>query len=133
MNEKAIALPFSVDPYGKISVTSDQSKIWADRVRSVVGTTLKERVMRPDFGGTIAYSVFESAEKAQEAISADVAEVFSVQLPLLTLNGVSSTFDEYTSTLTTDITYSIPNNKVETTTVGIVTIVGNNPPIEETL
>ena len=46
MAEKTLALPFSVDPYGKISVTSEQSKIWADRVRSVIGTTLRERVMR---------------------------------------------------------------------------------------
>jgi phage baseplate assembly protein W len=50
MAEKTIALPFSVDPYGKVTVASDQSKIWADRVRSVIGTFLRERVMRPEFG-----------------------------------------------------------------------------------
>ena len=133
MDEKTIALPFSIDVYGRVAFTQDQSKIWADRVRSVVGTTVKERVMRPTFGGTIAYKVFESQELAEQEIKTNVEEVFDSQLQVLTLNDVTTSFDEYTGTITADITYSLPNDTVLTTTVGLVTIVGNNPPIQEIL
>ena len=133
MAEKTIALPFSIDPYGKVTATSEQTKIWADRVRSVVGTTVRERVMRPNFGGNIAYSVFNTQESAELAIKTDVQQVFNTQLPLLTLNNVQTSFDEYTGIITITVTYSLPNDIVVSTNVGLVTISGNNPPIEENL
>jgi phage baseplate assembly protein W len=133
MSEKAISLPFSIDPYGKVSMTTEQTKIWADRVRSVVGTTIKERVMRPTFGSTIAFGVFDTEEAADQEIRTSVAEVFNTQLQTLTLNNVTTSFDEYTGTLFANITYGLPNDVVLTTTIGLVTLVGNNPPIEETL
>lgn len=133
MAEKTIALPFSIDQYGKVSETSEQTKIWADRVRSVVGTTIRERVMRPEFGGTIAFTVFESQEKAEEAIKTDVSEVFDAQLSLLRLDAVTVSLDETTGTITVEIIYGLPNDKLVTTSIGLVSIIGNNPPIQEML
>lgn len=131
--EKAIALPFSIDPFGKVTSTSEQTKIWADRVRSVVGTTIKERVMRPTFGSTIAFKVFESQELAEQDIKSNVEKVFSEQLSVLTLKQVDTLFDEYTGTINASITYSLPNDTIANTTIGLVTILGNNPPTEELL
>lgn len=133
MAEKTLALPFSVDPYGKISVTSEQSKIWADRVRSVIGTTLRERVMRPEFGTDISYSVFNTQEDAEQEISREASQAFNQLLPLLTLDSVESLFDSFTGTINVTMTYKLPNQVVVTTTVGILTVRGNTPPYEETL
>ena len=133
MTEKTIALPFSIDPYGKVTSTSEQTKIWGDRVRSVIGTSLRERLMRPDFGSTMAFNVFESQEAATEAIKTDVKAAFETQLSLLTLNSVDTSFDEYTGVITANITYALPNDKVLTTSVGLISIVGNNPSVEENL
>ena len=133
MAEKTIALPFSIDPYGKVTSTSEQTKIWGDRVRSVIGTSLRERLMRPDFGSTMAFNVFESQEAATEAIKTDVKAAFETQLSLLTLNSVDTSFDEYTGVITANITYALPNDKVLTTSVGLISIVGNNPSVEENL
>lgn len=133
MAEKTISLPFSIDPYGKVASTSEQTKIWADRVRSTIGTTLKERVMRPNFGSNIAFSAFDTQTKAEEAIKTEVQQVFNTQLPLLKLGSVTTSFDEYSGTVNTTISYSLPNDMVITTTIGIVTILGNTPPIQEIL
>lgn len=133
MDEKTIALPFSIDPYGKVTSTSEQSKIWADRVRSVVGTTVKERVMRPTFGSDIAYGVFDTQAAADEMIKINVEQVFNAQLPLLKLGTVTTSYDEYTGTLNTTVTYSLPNDQVVTTNIGIVTVSGNTPPTQENL
>lgn len=133
MAEKAIGLPFSIDPYGKVTVTSDQSKIWADRVRSVIGTFLRERVMRPEFGTNIPYSVFNTQEAAQEEVSTETAQAFTQYLPLLTLESVSTSFDEYANIINATIVYKLPNDVVVDTTIGILTIRGNTPPYEENL
>lgn len=133
MTEKTIALPFSIDPYGKVTMSSNQSKIWADRVRSVIGTFLRERVMRPEFGTRIPYSVFNTQESAQQEISTETVQAFNQHLPLLTLNSVSSSFDSYSGVINVTITYKLPNDIVVDTSIGILTVRGNTPPYEENL
>lgn len=130
--EIAIALPFSIDPYGKVSQTTDQSKIWADKVRSVIGTALKERVMRPTFGTDIPSAVYENQEDADARIQELVSSSFNTQLPRLDLQSVTNAFDQYSGTLTVEVIYALPNEEVVSTTVGLIVISGNLIPYEET-
>ena len=59
MTSRAISLPFSFDSSGGVSYTTDNKKMWQDRVVLVVMTLLKERVMRPTFGSSAKATVFE--------------------------------------------------------------------------
>ena len=131
MAEVTIQLPFSIDPYGKVSQTTSQSKIWADRVRSVIGTTLRERVMRPQFGTIIPYALFESSGTAVSEVTAEVSKAFTTQLPLLRLKNVNVTIDEYTNILDTEIVYDLPNNEQVVTNVGLILLQGTTPPYQE--
>jgi phage baseplate assembly protein W len=133
MSEIAISLPFRVDDYGKIAVASDQQKIWADRVRSVLGTALKERVMRPLFGTDIPYSVFNTAEDAVVIIQRETQNAFQMQLPLLTLDSVKTSIDDSTGIVNVSIVYALPNSVKVETVIGIAYIQGNNPIYQETL
>jgi phage baseplate assembly protein W len=131
MAEKAIALPFSINSFGKVTDTTELSKIWADRVRSVIGTALRERVMLPDFGTDIPSSVFETTEEADSQIQTEVIRAFNEQLSALTLDEVTSTFDEFTNVMNVDITYALPNDEVVNTSIGLVSIAGTAPIYEE--
>jgi phage baseplate assembly protein W len=133
MAEKTIALPFSIDSYGKVSSTQDQSKIWADRVRSVLGTALRERIMRPTFGTLIPFAIFETDTTADSQIRVEVEKAFGEQLPLLNLQSVVVTVDEYTNVLTVEVIYGLPNNEVVSTLVGLVLVDGANPIYQELL
>lgn len=133
MAQKAISLPFSIDSYGRVSSTEVQSKIWSDRVRSVLGTTLRERVMRPNFGTLIPYSLFNTETNANTEINNEVRRAFSEQLSLLTLQSVVVNSDTYTNTLTVEVVYGLPNDEVVSTLVGLVLIPGANPLYEELL
>jgi phage baseplate assembly protein W len=133
MAEYAIALPFSVDSYGKIYSTKDQSKIWADRVRSVLGTTIRERVIRPNFGTLIPFALFNTETGAVSQVEAEVNKAFSQQLSLLNLQKVNVTVDQYTNVLTVEAIYGLPNNEVVSTVVGLVLVDGANPIYEELL
>lgn len=130
--EVAIALPFSIDPYGKVTQTIDQSKIWADKVRSVIGTAIRERVMRPTFGTDIPSAIYENQEDADARIQEVVSSSFNTQLPRLALQTVNSTFDQYSGTLNVEVVYALPNEEVVATTIGVIVISGNLIPYEET-
>jgi len=133
MAEITIALPFSVDPYGKVSSTTNQSKIWADRVRSIIGTTLRERLMRPTLGTLIPYALFESATTAEAEVTSEVRKAFDSQLPLLNLQETTVTIDEYTNIMNATIVYNLPNNETVTTNIGLILIDGTKPAYEELL
>jgi phage baseplate assembly protein W len=133
MAQKAIALPFSIDSYGKVSSTQSQSKIWSDRVKSVLGTSLRERVMRPNFGTLIPYTLFNSETEATAQIQSEVEKAFAQQLDLLTLQQTNVTSDIYTSTLNVEVIYGLPNDEVTSTLIGLVFSQGANPIYEELL
>lgn len=131
MPEVAISLPFAIDNYGKVGSTTEQSKIWADRVRSVIGTSLRERVMRPAFGTIIPFALFETTETAELEIQNEIKGAFSVFLPTLLLHEVTVTFDEPNNTINAAVVYALPNDEVVTTTIGVVVLRGKFPSIEE--
>jgi len=133
MAEKTLSLPFSIDSFGKVSVTQDQSKIWADRVRSVLGTAIRERVMRPTFGTLIPFAIFENENTAIAEIKVEVEKAFAEQLPLLNLQTTTVSIDEYTNVLNVDVVYGLPNNEVVSTIIGLVLIKGANPIYQELL
>jgi phage baseplate assembly protein W len=132
MAEIAMSLPFMIDSYGKINTTDQQSKIWTDRVRSVIGTALGERVMRPEFGTEIPFAEFQTSSDAASQIETTVLQSFEQQLSRLRLQAVTTAFDDYTGAMNVSIVYALPNQDIVTTTLGFASIRGNNPPIEET-
>ena len=133
MAEVALSLPFSVDPYGGITTTNDQTKIWADRVRSVLGTTVIERVMRPGFGTLIPFALFDTETSAASQVETEVNQAFIQQLSLLRLDEVNVTVDNYTNVLTVEVVYALPNNETVSTVVGVARINGAQPIYEEAL
>lgn len=133
MAEVAVSLPFSIDAYGKVATTTDQRKIWSDRVRSVLGTALRERVMRPTFGTLIPYALFETATNAETEIRTEVTSAFNTQLSLLDLVSVDVTVDQYTNVMTVTVVYDLPNQETVSTSVGLILIEGTTPSYQELL
>jgi phage baseplate assembly protein W len=133
MAEIALSLPFSLNAYGGIAVATEQSKIWADRVRSVLGTTRRERVMHPEIGTLIPFALFNTETSAESQVETEIGKAFSSQLNLLRLDDVVITHDEFTNTMTVEVIYALPNNEVVSTVVGLALVNGANPIYEESL
>lgn len=131
MAEVAITIPFQINAYGKVNSTTEQERIWADRVRSVIGTCLRERVMRPTFGTAIPFALFETSDSAIQEVTSEVNSAFLNFLPTLSIQEVTVEFNEPLNTIDVSITYSLPNDKLVTTTIGVVLLRGTLPPIQE--
>jgi len=132
-NEVAVTLPFMIDYSGRVSFTQDQKVMWADRVKSVVGTAVRERVMRPTFGTLIPYALFDSQDDAVREVQIEIEKAFNEQLQSLVLETTNVTIDSYTNTINANVVYSLPNNVQITTSLGVISLAGSNPPYEEML
>lgn len=131
MSEFTLALPFSLDGFGNIKVTSDQNIIWSNRVRSAIGTIQGERVFRPGYGTKVAEASFDTFSSMEEIINREVGRVFSELLPLLTFVSLEVSHDVRLNIFTVDVTYELPNRTLETTQAGVMVVSNTNPPYEE--
>ena len=128
--EYAVSLPFTITTYGTVGSTSDQRKIWADRVLSAIGTGWGERVLRYEFGTKIHTEVYGTITAAEAAIKLEIAQAFNKFLPLLTLDEVITTYSSAENTIKVEVTYKLPNQNEDTVTIGNVSLKGNLPPKE---
>ena len=129
--EKTITIPFSLDSYGRVNSTTDVNKIWLDRVLSIIGTTVHERVMQPNVGTYITHALFENQDTAQAEIQREVENAFVQQLSALNLISSTTSFDSSTGTLSLFITYALPTKEVVDITIGFVILSGTDPIYQE--
>lgn len=112
MTSRAISLPFSFDSSGGVSYTTDNKKMWQDRVVLVVMTLLKERVMRPTFGSSAKATVFENVTSALILIRREVEHAFASWLRPLSLTDVKGTIDPTDGNLNIEVTYSLGTTNI---------------------
>ena len=87
--------------------------------------------MRPTFGTLIPFSLFNNVENAIVEIKEEVTRAFSRQLKLLTLKDTFVEQDFYTNSLKVTVTYSLPNQETNKTSIGFVIVRGTLPIYEE--
>lgn len=130
MEERAISLPFTI-VNGKVGDTTNQAKIWEDRVRSVIGTAVKERVMRPAFGTMIPNVLWDNEANVISAVEQEVRVGFAHFLPLLALTKVKVDLDINSGEIHAEIVYRLPNSKQVSTNIGLLLLLEENPPYQE--
>jgi phage baseplate assembly protein W len=103
---RAISLPFRIDGYGRVASTTDLDRINQNRVRSVLLTSLGERLMRPTFGTTIAATLFDACDEAIDDIETATVNAFAQELPGLAFEALDVlTEDPESGTVEIEITY----------------------------
>jgi len=126
-DEITLALPFTLTAQGTVESTSDQKKIWADRVFSVIATSVSERVNRYGFGTKITTEAFNGREQAAAIIKSEVSDAFVNFLPYLTLIEVKTDFAADLSTVNVEVDYALPNTQKQTTPITSISLNGNQP------
>lgn len=127
----AISMPFTIDKFGGIATTTDQRKIWGDRVRSAVGTALTQRVMRPAYGTAIPQMLFDSVDVVIESLEAEINTVFANYLSELVFEEASVTYDDKQNIISLDVRYRLPDGNEELVTLGVASLNGNQIISEE--
>ena len=131
ISEKAISLPFRISPDGNIAFTTDQSRIWADRVKSGLGTIIGERVLRSDFGSEIPMLALDTTTSLTDSITEQINTLFNALFPTLVLSGVSVELEETNGYANITVEYTLPNQDRLVTQIGTAILSGNLPLYEE--
>lgn len=91
---KAISYPFTFDPFGVVFTTEDQTKIYQDRILTLLSTSVGERPMRPTYGTNVAKAMFENQTDATTAIDAAIRSAIELWIPEITVETINvSSFD----------------------------------------
>ena len=86
---KAISYPFTLNVFGETTSTTDQKKIYTDRVLTLLSTSIGERPMRPTYGTNLGLAMFENQGVAEVAIPAAIRSAIATWLPELTVNEIN--------------------------------------------
>lgn len=119
---KAISFPFTLDPFGKTSSTTDQRKIYQDRVLTLLSTAVGERPMRPTYGTNIATAMFENQGNVEKAINDSVRSAISKWIPEVTVNDVIIKGFLDTGAVTVELNVTLPDFIEDSITVVSTTL-----------
>ena len=92
---KSISYPYTLDPFGVANVTEDQTKIYQDRILTLLSTAKGERPMRPTYGTDIARAMFENQGVVSAAIKSAILSAVNTWIPEVSVdNIIISGFEE---------------------------------------
>jgi phage baseplate assembly protein W len=119
---KAISFPFTLDPFGKTTSTTNQRKIYQDRVVTLLSTAVGERPMRPTYGTNIATAMFENQGDIDKAINDAIRSAISKWLPELTVNAINVIGFLDTGAVTVELNVTLPDFIEDSITVVSTTL-----------
>jgi len=119
---KAISFPFTLDPFGKTTSSTNQKKIYQDRVLTLLSTAVGERPMRPTYGTNIATAMFENQGKIERAINDAIRSAISKWLPELTVNKINIVGFLDTGAVTVEINITLPDFTEDSITIVSTTL-----------
>jgi phage baseplate assembly protein W len=100
--------PLQIDPKtGGIATVGFEEDI-AQAIDIIIGTHRGERVMRPDFGSTVASYMFESvAYSMKDSIAHDLREQLLLQEPRIVDVHVAASDGDSPGALTVEVSYTV--------------------------
>jgi phage baseplate assembly protein W len=106
---KAISFPFTLDPFGKIISTTNQNKIYQDKILTLLSTGIGERPMRPTYGTNIGAAMFENQGKVDSAINQAIRTAISNWIPEITVEKINIKGFLDTGAVTVELNVTLPD------------------------
>jgi phage baseplate assembly protein W len=106
MAEAAIVWPFKFNTSGFVDSTTNQEKIFKDRIILVCLTQLGERVMLPNYGTRVPMSLFETEQNALDMCRTSIIEAFAKWFPTLIFNDLTGVLDDRTGIFDLEVFYT---------------------------
>lgn len=84
----SIDYPYSIDPNGIVTATEDPTKLYLDRILTLLSTNVGQRPMTPEYGVDWSTALFENDGQAKLAISQAINLAVSKWLPEVTVQKI---------------------------------------------
>lgn len=86
---KSISYPFTLDDKGKVESTISPSKIYLDRVLTLLSTNVEQRPMAQNYGTDMGTALFENEGDIVAATQAAIQEALKTWLPEVTIGSIT--------------------------------------------
>ena len=110
----AINYPYSLDPVGVVDTTEQPSKIWLDRLLTLLSTNVGQRPMLTSYGTDLMRALFENENVLDTAIKQAVSTAVTVWLPEIKIGNISTVLPEYGGQAQVTITVILPDSTIKT-------------------
>lgn len=77
----AISFPYTIDPFGNIKATEDTSKIYLDRLLTLLSTNIGQRPILQGYGTDLMKALFENDNNLENAIGQAVRQAVARWMP----------------------------------------------------
>ncbi len=113
----SIRYPFTLDPFGKNISTVNTSKIYLDRLLTLLSTNVGQRPMLPEYGTDIGYALFENEGNFFSAVNSAILTAVKRWIPQVTVSKVDVTDIGEDGYATVVVTIDLPNATTTTLTI----------------
>lgn len=105
---RELALPFAVDPLGRIAFVEDPYQQIANHLVLLVGTRLNERLMNPTYGvDTLAYVFDVNDEATLQRLTLEIEQAITDWEPLVEVQNIEPDIDQMDGVLGVTVYFSL--------------------------
>ena len=119
---KAITFPFTLNPFGVVNTSTLQSKVYKDRVLTLLSTAVGERPMRPSYGTDLAKALFETQNQAEKAIRLAISTAIGSWIPEVSVQQINVLGENLDGKMTVELLLVFPDFTSETISVSTATL-----------
>lgn len=119
---KAFTFPFTLDPFGVASTSELQSKVYKDRIVTLLSTPIGTRPMRPTYGTNLARAMFENQDDAAAAIRATIRTAVSLWIPEVEVDSIDVRGIQEDGRMLVDLVVILPDYTTASVAVSSVTL-----------
>jgi phage baseplate assembly protein W len=113
----SIGYPYTIDPNGAVISTVSTTKLYLDRVLTLLSTNLGQRPMSPTYGVDWASAMFENDGDARIAINQAVRVAIATWIPEVTVNNIKIDSNNFDGKLLVMLELGLPNDTVSNLTI----------------
>ena len=113
----SINYPYTIDPNGVVIGSVETTKLYLDRVLTLLSTNIGQRPMTPSYGVDWSTSMFENDGDAILAINQAIRVAIANWIPELTVEDLTIDSDSIGGKLSVNIELGIPNDTVANLTI----------------
>jgi len=119
---RAISFPYTIDPNGIAQYTESATKIYVDRVLTLLSYYVGQRPMLPTYGVNWSKSLFENDSDAQIAIPLAISEAIAKWIPEVSVTSVDFVGNNFDGTENVIVSLKLPDDTLTSLTINTGTI-----------
>jgi phage baseplate assembly protein W len=119
---KALSFPYTISPSGVAQYTESPTKIYIDRVLTLLSYYVGQRPMLPTYGVDWSKSLFENDSDAKIAIPIAISEAISKWIPQVSVTSVEFVGENTDGTENVVVSLRLPDDTLTSLTINTGTI-----------